>query len=445
MAVQDEVARTPGRARATGLSLGSWVLFASSGPLAKAVMATGWSAAAVTSMRVALAAVLLVPVVAVLRARALRFDRADLLLLLGYGLLGVAGVQLFFFLAVARVPVGVAMVLVNLAPALVALWVRVVRRTRLPVLVWVGIGLAVAGLALVAELWHGGRLDLLGVAAGLVAAVCSAGYFLLGEHGASRHDPFGLTAVGLAIGAVVLVAVSPPWTLPAGLFTAPALLGGVQAPVWSAVLVLAVAGTALPYLVGLRALRDLPSTLACVLALVEPLVAAVLAWLLLGQALTPTQVAGMAVLLTGAVLVQLAGRRRHRSVPAVEPALPLARSSSMDGPDAYPRLAVEREETVGRIAALERQIAGLAEEQALTTHDDEHDPEGVTIASQRAQLQGLLAGARRDLAAVDRAEKRLATGSYGRCVRCGDDIGEARLEALPAAETCIACATSARR
>lgn len=117
----------------------------------------------------------------------------------------------------------------------------------------------------------------------------------------------------------------------------------------------------------------------------------------------------------------------------------------MDGPDVFAQLAAEREETVQRIAALERQLAGLAEEQALTAHDDEHDPEGITIASQRAQLQGLRASARRDLAAADRAAHRLATGSYGRCMSCGNDIGEARLEALPTAETCIACATSRRR
>jgi drug/metabolite transporter (DMT)-like permease len=303
----EKTARVPRRARATGLSLASWVLFASSGPLAKAVMAAGWSPTAVTSVRIALAAALLVPVVAVLRPRGLSFRRADLWLLLSYGLLGVAGVQLFFFLAVARVPVGVAMVLVSLAPALVALWVRVVRRTRLPWLVWLGIGLAVAGLALVAEIGQGVRLDLLGVAAGLAAAICSAGYFLLGEHGASRHDSFGLTAAGLAIGAVVVVAVSPPWTLPSGLLTAPAELGGLRVPVWPALLVLAVVGTVLPYLAGLRALRDLPSALASVLALVEPLVAAALAWLLLGQALGLTQLAGAVILLTGAVLVQLAG------------------------------------------------------------------------------------------------------------------------------------------
>ncbi|WP_326953648.1 EamA family transporter [Amycolatopsis sp. NBC_01286] len=307
MATVDEIA--PSRARATGLSLTSWVLFASSGPVAKAVMATGWSPAAVTAVRIGLAAVLLGPVVGVLRPRALRFRRGDLWLLLGYGVLGVAGVQLFFFVAVARVPVGVAMVLVNLAPALVALWVRVVRRTRLPGAVWLGIGLAVAGLALVAQIWQGARLDLLGVAAGLGAAICSAGYFLLGEHGASRHDPFGLTAAGLAIGAVVVMAVSPPWTLPAGLLAAPADLGGLRVPVWLALVALAVVGTVLPYLAGLQSLRALPSAVASVLALVEPLVAAALAWLLLGQALGPAQLAGAVILLAGAVVVQVAGPR----------------------------------------------------------------------------------------------------------------------------------------
>jgi DnaK suppressor protein len=133
-----------------------------------------------------------------------------------------------------------------------------------------------------------------------------------------------------------------------------------------------------------------------------------------------------------------------RELPRVEPPLPPARCSSVNSAVAA-RLADQRAETTARLAALERQIAGLAEEQALTAHDDEHDPEGVTIASQRAQLLGLRDGARRELAAVDRAVHRLDTGSYGRCARCGTDIGEARLEALPTAETCIGCATGGRR
>lgn len=304
MVVSKKTVRISDRAKATGLSLSSWVLFASSGPLAAAVMATGWSPAAVTSMRIMVAAALLLPIVAVLRPRALRFGRADLRLLLGYGLLGVAGVQLLFFATVARVPVGVAMVLVSVAPALVALWVRVVRGTHLPGSAWLGIGLASVGLVMVAHIWQDARSDLLGVVAGLGAAICSAGYFLLGEHGASRHDSFGLTAAGLAIGAVTVAVIAPPWTLPSDLLTTDAMLGGLRVPVWLVLLALAVLGTALPYLAGLWALRDLPATQAGVLSLVEPLVAAALAWLLLGQALGPLQLAGAVLLLIGATLAQ---------------------------------------------------------------------------------------------------------------------------------------------
>lgn len=112
--------------------------------------------------------------------------------------------------------------------------------------------------------------------------------------------------------------------------------------------------------------------------------------------------------------------------------------------EAIPRVAAERRATADRVVALERQVAGLAEEQALTTHDDEHDPEGVTIGFERAQMLGLLAGARHDLAALDRAAERIAAGTYGRCLRCGEPIPAERLEALPAAETCLACASRRR-
>ncbi len=102
-------------------------------------------------------------------------------------------------------------------------------------------------------------------------------------------------------------------------------------------------------------------------------------------------------------------------------------------------LDAEREATLARSAGLARQVAGLAEEQALTSHDDEHDPEGATIAYERARLQGLIAGARRDVEALDHAAERLRAGTYGTCTACGAPIGAARLEALPWAETCITC------
>lgn len=120
-------------------------------------------------------------------------------------------------------------------------------------------------------------------------------------------------------------------------------------------------------------------------------------------------------------------------------------SSGDDTARSAARIAAARTDATTRSAALAAQIEALAEQQALTTHDDEHDPEGVTIGFERAQILGLLAGARAEIAALDRAAARLRAGSYGRCLNCACGIPGARLEALPAAETCLDCAGKPRR
>jgi DnaK suppressor protein len=100
----------------------------------------------------------------------------------------------------------------------------------------------------------------------------------------------------------------------------------------------------------------------------------------------------------------------------------------------------ERAATVARIESLSRQIKGIVESSEWTTNDDEHDPEGATIAFERAQLQSLLDQARADVEGLDRAEKRLRDGAYGVCEHCGKPIAAARLEVLSAATRCISCA-----
>jgi RNA polymerase-binding transcription factor DksA len=120
-------------------------------------------------------------------------------------------------------------------------------------------------------------------------------------------------------------------------------------------------------------------------------------------------------------------------------------SSGDDAARILARIAAARTDATTRSAALAAQIEALAEQQALTTHDDEHDPEGVTIGFERAQILGLLAGAREEIAALARAASRLRAGTYGRCLNCGYEIPDARLEALPAAETCLDCAGKPRR
>ncbi|MBK0867776.1 MULTISPECIES: TraR/DksA C4-type zinc finger protein [unclassified Saccharopolyspora] len=105
------------------------------------------------------------------------------------------------------------------------------------------------------------------------------------------------------------------------------------------------------------------------------------------------------------------------------------------------RLAEARAGALARIESLRRDLAAIRETSTWTGTDDEHDPEGATIAYERAQVRGLFDDARRELEALDRAAARVDAGSYGVCERCGAAIGAERLEALPAAATCIACAT----
>jgi RNA polymerase-binding transcription factor DksA len=108
-------------------------------------------------------------------------------------------------------------------------------------------------------------------------------------------------------------------------------------------------------------------------------------------------------------------------------------------------IAQSRAETVRLVESLTRQWQAIVDASALTTNDDEHDPEGATVAYERAQVQDMLRIARADLADLDAAADRLRTGTYGVCERCAVPIGEGRLTARPAARTCITCANKARR
>src|SRR4051794_21452529 len=112
----------------------------------------------------------------------------------------------------------------------------------------------------------------------------------------------------------------------------------------------------------------------------------------------------------------------------------------MDPVTATEDLYRAREETLAQIGALTREFDSVVAASEAANADDEHDPEGATIAFEREQLAALLDQARKQLAEVDAAEVRLTDGTYGACDSCGVDISAARLEARPTARTCIDCA-----
>lgn len=105
------------------------------------------------------------------------------------------------------------------------------------------------------------------------------------------------------------------------------------------------------------------------------------------------------------------------------------------------RLADERARTVERIRSLQRSFDDIVAASEDVATDDEHDPEGHTIAWERQQVSTLLEEARVRLAELDLAIRRIEGGDYGRCEVCGHAIAAERLDALPTASTCVGCAS----
>ena len=107
-------------------------------------------------------------------------------------------------------------------------------------------------------------------------------------------------------------------------------------------------------------------------------------------------------------------------------------------------LRAQRGETERRLAGLTAAFTDMVRASESSNADDEHDPEGATIAFERSQVGALIAQAREHLAELDAAEARVAAGTYGTCERCGQAIPPERLEVRPVARTCVGCASRRR-
>jgi DnaK suppressor protein len=113
------------------------------------------------------------------------------------------------------------------------------------------------------------------------------------------------------------------------------------------------------------------------------------------------------------------------------------------GVDVQAILHAERQRTLAQIDALAADLADIIASAELVATDDEHDPEGATVAFERSRIDALLTQAREHLLDLGRAERRLVDGTYGRCERCGQQIGAERLDARTTASLCISCAAAA--
>ncbi|WP_123963755.1 DMT family transporter [Streptomyces sp. TLI_185] len=293
-----------GRSAGLGLALGSAVAFGGSGVAAKPLIEAGLDPLHVVWLRVAGAALVMLPVA--VRHRALLRRRPALLA--GFGLLAVAGVQACYFAAISRIPVGVALLVEYLAPALVLGWVRFVQRRPVTRAAALGVVLAAGGLACVVEVWSGLSFDAVGLLLALGAACCQVGYFVLSDQGSDAGDdtpdPLGVIAYGLLIGAVVLTGVARPWTMDWSVLTGTAHMDGTPVAALLLLAWIVLIATVLAYVTGVLSVRRLSPQVAGVVACLEAVVATVLAWVLLGEHLSAPQIVGGAVVLVGAFIAQ---------------------------------------------------------------------------------------------------------------------------------------------
>ncbi|ARF54072.1 EamA family transporter [Streptomyces gilvosporeus] len=288
-----------------GIALLSALAFGGSGVAAKPLIEAGLAPLHVTWLRVAGAALVLLPLT--WRHRGLLRRRPALLV--GYGLLAVGGVQACYFAAISRIPVGVALLIEYLAPALVLGWVRFVQKRPVTRAAAVGVVLAVGGLACVVEVWSGLSFDAVGLALALGAACCQVGYFVLSDHGSDGEeavDPLGVIAYGLLIGAVILTVIARPWTLHWEVLGGSAEMNGTRVPALLLLGWIVLIATVAAYLTGVVSIRLLSPQVAGVVACLEAVIATVLAWVLLGEHLSLPQIIGGVVVLVGAFVAQSA-------------------------------------------------------------------------------------------------------------------------------------------
>ncbi|MFI7412882.1 EamA family transporter [Streptomyces sp. NPDC049627] len=304
-----------GKGVGLGLAIGSAVAFGGSGVAAKPLIEAGLDPLHVVWLRVAGAALVMLPLA--VRHRALLRSRPALLA--GFGLLGVAGVQACYFAAISRIPVGVALLVEYLAPALVLGWVRFVQRRPVTRAAALGVVLAVGGLACVVEVWSGLSFDALGLLLALGAACCQVGYFVLSDQGSdsgdAAPDPIGVIAYGLLVGAAVLTVVARPWNTDWSVLADTADMNGTPVAAVGLLAWIVFVATVVAYVTGVISVRRLSPQVAGVVACLEAVIATVLAWFLLGEHLSAPQIIGGAVVLVGAFIAQSSAPAKNSAEP----------------------------------------------------------------------------------------------------------------------------------
>jgi drug/metabolite transporter (DMT)-like permease len=293
------------------MALAAATLWAINGVVSKVIIESGGvPSQRLTEVRTTGAFALLFLALVLARPATLHIRRAEVPTLLAFGVLGLAFVQWFYFEAISRLDIGVALLIQYVAPVLVALWARFAYHEPVRRRIWAALALSVLGIALLVELWQGLTLDGLGVAAALGSAITFAVYVLSAERAVTRRDPVSLVCYGFLLASVFWAVAQPLHSFPIDLVDdSVSLLGrleDVALPVWLLMSWMVVLGTIVPFALLAASLRHIPASRAAITAMFEPVAATIFAYAWLGESLTAWQLFGAFVVLGAIVLAQTA-------------------------------------------------------------------------------------------------------------------------------------------
>jgi drug/metabolite transporter (DMT)-like permease len=294
------------------LVLGAVGLWSLNATMAKVIVDSGGlTPLRLAELRATGAGLILFAAVALVRPQSLRIERHEFGFFLLFGVAGLAFVHFLYFTAITHLDIGIALVIQYIAPVLVAVWARFFVHEPVRRRLWVALALALTGLSLVVEIWKGGTLDGAGIAASLAAAFAYALYIILAERSLHRgRDVYSLLAWGFVFAAGFWAFVQPWWSFPGGILQKDAsLLGRVadlHAPIWALLGYVVIFGTIVPFILMIMALHYIPATRATVTAMIEPVLAGVVAYAWLGEEIGSVQILGGILVLSGIFLAQTA-------------------------------------------------------------------------------------------------------------------------------------------
>jgi drug/metabolite transporter (DMT)-like permease len=283
-------------ARGYLLAAAGAALFSLNGIWARHLLDDGVDAARLSQLRSAGAWLILLVVLAVARPRLLRVERELLPGLAFLGVAGLAAVHATFFLAIDRLEIVPALTIQYLAPLALLIWLRTVHGRRVAPSLWGAVGLSLAGCFLVVRAYDAGDLDGVGLLAAFASMVTFAIYMVGSERAGHRLEPVTTLFWVFGFATLFWALATPWWSFPwHG-------LGSLENVLFGAALV--VAGTLVPFTLIVASLRHIPAPRAAVVATLEPALAAVFAWVFLGEELAAVQIAGGAAVLTAVAWVQ---------------------------------------------------------------------------------------------------------------------------------------------